>query len=64
MLFTIISIGLGGAVAYPISRILNQKKRRITYWVAGVLGFFLVTVVMMAWATTLDQSVVGAPGAR
>jgi len=63
MLFTIISVGLGCAVAYPISKILDQKKRRITYWVAGVLGFFLVTVVMMAWANTLDQNVVGAPGA-
>jgi len=63
MLFTLISIGLGCATAYPISKVMERKRRRITYWSVGILGFFIITVVSMASASTLGLSPVGAPGA-
>jgi FtsH-binding integral membrane protein len=62
MVFTLISLGLGLIVAIPISNIENSKKRKITYWVVGIVGFVLVAIVMISLAISLGRDPVGAPG--
>ena len=62
MIITLISTGLGLMVAIPISNIEVSKKRKIIYWLVRVVGFFLVTAVMISWAESLGRDAVGAPG--
>ena len=63
MLFTLISIGLGCAAGYGLSYVVRRRSRLFSYWIVGVLGFFLVTVISIALATTWALNPVGSPGA-
>ncbi len=62
MVYTLIAVALGMVVTIPISKIEIPSNRYVIYWLVALVGFVMVTGIMIVWAESIGENPVGAPG--